>query len=257
MISRQILKALGPKHRGWIETWLNRREYRKNHVTAQALAAGAELALREKKHPMPEVRHPLHARRLKEYKDQIARLPIGKLLTINFGDSLTDLTREYLTVFDGIYSISGSWSNHMADMAADTRQALKMRPVRTIAVGTLGGNPLLAYEPIQPTIDRAIAALDRIRELYPVAKIVVYGLPPVYNLNATAHSWEFDLAMLRWCQADRNATFASLKSFGRGFLWLRPSFRWSSDGVHFTPRAASKFDQLIRRASNSGAVAVW
>lgn len=243
-----LLRQLGPKTVGWLERWFNRREYESYHATAKSVAVSSALAFAGKNEPTEPAEHGSHKARLAQYAVQIEKLPRDRPLILNFGDSLTDLTRLWLTVFDFVGAVSGSWSEHIAQMVRETRALIGTRPVFAIVVGTLGGNPLLFGEPIGPVIERARAALNEIRALYPHARILVYGLPPVYSLHATVHSWEFDRAMLEWVVQDRDAVFISLKRFGRGFLWLNPSFLWSSDGVHFTKAAALRFCQLVRQA---------
>lgn len=234
-----------------IEQYLNRRGFEKAHRIAKTMAVTSEILFTALQKPdTPEIEHPLHAQRKALYISQLSTVQKQKV-AINFGDSLTDLARRYLTSVDWIASISGSWSNHIAQMAREVKAALASsgKSVDCVFVGTLGGNPLLIYESLPETINRAARALDEIRSLYPDARIVVYGLPPVYNLHATRNAYSFDAALLDWVMKDRDAVFIDLHGkFGRGFLWLFPDVVWSSDGVHLTPRGATKLNKYFHRA---------
>lgn len=233
-------------------TTLHKKEYEKNLKLAQAGSLISHMLFGSKTEPTKNFEHPLHKKSFEVFKNIANNLPTNKGLTINFGDSLTDLSRKYLSdEIDGIFSISGSWSNHMAQMAREIRPYLVGKVVDYVTVGTLGGNPLLIYEEFNHVVDEAYKALNEIRTLYSGQKMIVYGLPPVFNINATLKSYDFCIKMLEWC-VKNGAVYVDLhKQMGSGFLNLFPTVQWSSDGVHFTPSGARKFAKLINRAKNS------
>lgn len=205
---------------------------------------------------LPLIRHPLHAARVQVYKAEYANLPKTKSLSINFGDSLTDLAREYFKgSLDAICSISGSYANHMQEMAEDTRDFFMQFDIGYVFVGTLGGNPMLVYRNYDQVLKSSLVCLDRIRQLYPRQKIIVYGLPPVYNLHATQHAYRFTTDLVQWAQKDRNSTVIDLHgALGSGPLKLFPTARWSSDGVHLTPSGAMKLSKKFNQAKTTASL---
>jgi hypothetical protein len=232
----------------YIIAWKNRKEYESN-ISKSRISSIVINLLNNKDSITEKTKHPFHTKRLQEYKDKVGYWLDGKEININFGDSLTDLSRTQISVcHDGIFSISGSWSHHIQMMAEDMQEALKRFIIKNISVGCLGGNPLLVYENINSVIEDAIKCLNKIRELYPETRIIVYGLPPVYNIHVVSNTYEFDSIIYNWTQKDKNARFINLKShFGSGFASLFPKVEYSSDGVHFNPKGANIFAELIKR----------
>lgn len=191
-------------------------------------------------------KHPLFDQCIIDFKKQIkSTMPLD---TINFGDSLTAMSNEWMDQLDGKFAISGSWHRHMDDVAGTLYPLLQDKQVKYVAVGTLGGNPLLVYQDYDRTVEYSLKTLDRMRELFPLAKIIVYGLPPVFNIHATSHTICFDLELIKWVSKDGNATFIELKN---KFGGLFPKVKWSRDGVHLTPRGAVKLNALFKKAKTT------
>lgn len=196
------------------------------------------------------IKHPAFDLRIKEFENVANKLPTNKELTINFGDSLTDLARSSMTNMDAIFSIAGSWHYHMSDVAVHMKSFLNNLNIKNVAVGTLGGNPLLVYQNLQFTIDESKKALDKIRELFPNSRIIVYGLPPTFNIHVSENTYTFDLAMISWVQSDKNAVFISLKNLGSFFGIFPAGVKFQVDGVHFNPRGAYRFNEAIQKAKS-------
>lgn len=184
--------------------------------------------------------HPKHKSCINEFKKSIKYSL--KLDSINFGDSLTDFARRYITSVDGIYSIGGSWHKHMLQVAQDLAIYLKRFNIKYIFIGTLGGNPLLVYQDFDKTVAYSLRVLDGIRELFKEAKIIVYGLPPAFNINVLKNTIAFDEELRQWTFNDGNASFIDLKKHLGGFF---PKSRWSSDGVHLSPKGARILSDLF------------
>jgi hypothetical protein len=227
--------------------WKQRREYQANIEKNKILSATIHLISESIDKNVPRGKHPLHDSRLSLYKEVVSKWNTPEV-NINFGDSLTDLSRKQVErVHDGVFSISGSWANHMQMMAEDMQESLNKFKIKNISVGCLGGNPMLVYQNYQGVVNDSLSCLNKIRQLYPSSRIIVYGLPPVFAIYATEHTYLFDTELQKWCNDDKNAKFISLKeTFGTGFNKLFPSFYWSSDGVHFNPRGAARFAELIK-----------
>jgi hypothetical protein len=233
-------------------SWKQRKEYESNFKKSRDESIMMHLLSDTFDKNVSRTKHPFHDIRLSDYKKEISMWN-KKEVSINFGDSLTDMSRNQLSrVHDGIFSISGSWAHHIEMMAVDLKDSLKDFEVRNISVGCLGGNPLLCYQNYSEVVNDSKSALNTIRKLYPNAKITVYGLPPVFSIYVSENTYQFDSILFNWCINDKKASFISLKDhFGRGFGRLFPSTKWSSDGVHFNPNGASKFATLINGRFNS------
>jgi len=232
-----------------ITAWKQRKEYEANIRKSQVGAVYTELMSKDFNTSKERTKHPFHDERLKVFKTLISTWKDKKEVSVNFGDSLTDLSRKQIErVHDGIFSISGSWAHHMTQMVEDLSSDLSKFTVKNVSIGCLGGNPMLVYQNFDEVVKDSYVCLDTIRKRFPNARIIVYGIPPVYNIYATTHSYEFDLKLLEWVSRDANARFISLKNhFGQGLGRLFPSATYSSDGVHFNPNGANKFAELIQK----------
>lgn len=232
-----------------ITAWKQRKDYESNIRKSQIGSVFTELLSKDFNTSKERTKHPLHDERLKEFKSVISTWVDKKEVSINFGDSLTDLSRKQIErVHDGVFSISGSWAHHMTLMVSDISDDLSKFTVNNISIGCLGGNPMLVYQNFDEVVKDSYTCLYTIRKKFPKARIIVYGIPPVYNIYATTHSYEFDLKLLEWVSKDVDARFISLKNhFGQGWGKLFPSATFSSDGVHFNPNGADKFAELIKK----------
>lgn len=227
------------------DTWRKRRNYEKAVEGSKVGFAWVHENISSIKLE-PSEKHFGHDERLAQYKQVIAMWNnTGK--NINFGDSISDFAREqFAATHDGIFSIGGSWAHHMEMMAIDLHEDLSKHNVKNITIGTLGGNPLLVYRNLDEVINSSLHCLNKIRELYPMARIIIYGIPPLFNIYAMNNCTEFDMKMIEWTTKDRDAKFLSLKEhFGSGWMRLFPTSTWSADGVHFNERGASKLSQLL------------
>lgn len=237
-----------------IATARNKKNFEDAMKKAQIQSLAFQLLFQNNTQMLPKVEHPLHKIRLAQYIKDVDKLKAGDL-TINFGDSLTDLSRSRLSdSIDGIFSISGSWANHMSQMACELKPYLMSRinDVKYICVGTLGGNPMLVYQNYADVINEATWALSTIKNAYPNAKIIIYSIPPTFNVYANTHAYQFAMDILKWVQANPNTCLIDLHSqLGNGPLNLFPSSEWSSDGVHLSPNGARKFSSLINFAKKT------
>jgi hypothetical protein len=195
----------------------------------------------------PNTEHPLHNIRLAQNKLLVKTWAAGKKVSINFGDSLTDMARaQTLRFHNGVFSISGSWAHHIEGMIIDMKESLSPFDIENVSIGCLGGNPLLVYQDYDRVVEESLRALDTCRNTFPNARIIVYGLPPVYNIHVLENTYQYDSQLELWCRKDRDAKFLNLKAlFGKGLGRLFPSCQYSSDGIHFNPNGANKFSEAI------------
>jgi hypothetical protein len=234
----------------YITAWKQRKDYENNIRRSQQGAIITELLFKDFETSKERTKHPFHDDRLRVFKGLINSWKQKSEININFGDSLTDLSRKQVErVHDGVFSISGSWAHHMTQMVNDLSSDLSKFKVRNISIGCLGGNPMLVYQNFDEIVKDSIECLNTIRSKFKDARIIVYGIPPVYNIYATTHSYEFDLELLKWVSMDKDAQFISLKNhFGQGWAKLFPDVEYSSDGVHFNPIGGARFTELIKKA---------
>lgn len=231
--------------RQWIE-WDRMRKLRKKSRDLSiflALTRGISPAP-----PGPYRQHPNHDAMVSRAHQNLSR--VSAIGTLAYGDSLLDIPRDDITaVSSGFnFALSGSWSHHMAQMARDLQGMTTGCSISNVIVGCLGGNPLLAYQPIDTVIREAQKALDTIREVHPRSRIIVYGIPPVARMYVLKHAPAVDQALLYWVLNDRDAVFLPLQREFSGSLGLTPKASISSDGVHFSPVGVRLFDDLLMAA---------
>lgn len=237
-----------------ISTAKNKKNYEAAMKKAQLQSLAFQLIFQNSTQMLPRVEHPLHKIRLAQYIKDVDKLKAGDI-AINFGDSLTDLARKPLSdAIDGIFSISGSWANHMSQMACELKPYLmpRINDIKYICVGTLGGNPLLVYQNYNDVVNEMNLALSTIRNAYPNAKIIIYSIPPTFNVYANTHAYQFAADILKWVNANPNSCLIDLHSqLGDGLFNLFPQSEWSADGVHLSPRGARKLASLINIAKKT------
>ena len=232
-----------------ITAWKQKKEYENNIKKSQSGAIITELLSKDFNTSKERTKHPFHDDRVKAFKGLINSWKQKSEININFGDSLTDLSRKQIErVHNGVFSISGSWAHHMTQMVNDLSGDLSKFKVRNISIGCLGGNPMLVYQNFDEIVKDSIECLNTIRSKFKDSRIIIYGIPPVYNIYATTHSYDFDFKLLEWVSKDEDSRFISLKNnFGQGWGRLFPDVEYSSDGVHFNPFGGAKFAELIKK----------
>lgn len=234
-----------------IQAYLNRKEYKKNIELSKNIAILSELLFKDNEKEYNRLPHPLMEIKKKEFSFHASQvLPDKKPVHINFGDSLTDLSRKQLTCINGIYSISGSWSHHIYEMIKFLVPIIYNREINVekVSIGCLIGNPLLAYQNYKKAMEDAMDTLNYCRLAFNNSKMIVYGMPPVYNLHATENTLQVDYEFSGWCKT-HEAVFISLRNeFGKGWKKFFPDLKYSSDGVHFNPAGAEKFNNMLKNA---------
>ena len=190
-----------------------------------------------------------------------------KFTTIGFGDSILKLTQYSLTSVDPLlnFGLSGSGSPDFAAIAEallPTLENFGYSQPDAVIVGTFGGNPLLSYQDFEYVRAEAKFAFQKIRSLFPYAKIIVYGIPPVFDDYATHYADEFNKFLLTLVVADGNACYVDLYFRFAGPLSIWPQMKMlpdtdtSSDGIHLTGKAIIEFDRCLRRAVAPGVMLV-
>jgi hypothetical protein len=203
------------------------------------------------------IKHILHDERLAQYKKELLATKAAARDTVSFGDSLMDgWTKDTYTAVkkDRNFNIAGSWANHMRDMYKEIIPFMMENKiyVNNIIIGCLGGNPLLAMQPIDITIQKSVEVLKDLRAMIPNPKvrIIVYGIPPTVDIYVNKNAMAFEAALYQWVLSDMNAVFLPLQKKFAGFLGMFPKFNMTADGVHFSENGVYEFDQLLIRAKS-------
>lgn len=116
-----------------ITAWKQRRDYEANIKRSQEGAIITHLLSDTFNKSVERIKHPFHDQRVKEYKAIIKKWKKKKDIDVNFGDSLTDMSREQIEkIHDAVFSISGSWAHHMTMMVEDLSDSLKKHNVKNV-----------------------------------------------------------------------------------------------------------------------------
>lgn len=172
----------------------------------------------------------------------------GKPLRLAFGDSIAAFAKEYLSEFPAETNCCepGSSMPHFLIMARAIAKIIGETPVSHVLIGS-GGNAALGGQSLEKILSDVDVCLEGVARLFPDAKIIVYGFPPVYDVYATAIAPAVEHIMMQFVGRD-NAVFLPLQKHFAGFLGLFPRIRYSSDGVHLNEAGIVRFDKLIKRA---------
>lgn len=178
----------------------------------------------------------------------------GSKVTISFGDSMLDMAREQMTEIDFNFNISGSWHFHMQEVAEALAHIVNSKyVVEHVIIGTLGGNPLLSMQDVDITIRKSVLCLNVIRKLFPLAKVIVYGLPPTVSAHLIEKHIEFESAIIGWVFGDKNSIMVPLnRGFGKN-MFISDS-NTSADGTHFNKSGAIKCNDCFRRAKKQNPI---
>lgn len=231
------------------KTWLSRRLFRNYHKAGKTSAIGLwMLGIDKTGAYLDSSAHPLHATRAEQYRSNIAVHPAPQIIA--FGDSLKDIPRgdfQHLAEHNN-FSISGSRSHHMLEMAREIQAELitqnKLGALEYLHIGTLEGNGFLMGAPLEHALERSLHCLTEVRKLFPRPRFIVDLLPPTYSPYANLSRPAFETRIMQWIAADGNAAAIGFHSMGT----TTPNLTLSSDGVHFTPEGVRRFDEAMERA---------
>ena len=177
---------------------------------------------------------------------------INKPTMIGFGDSLLDFTRKDLTILDNDLNFgqAGSGSPNFTTTALTLLPLLKGINISHVLAGCFGGNPLLSYQDIEICKQEATNAFKSLRQMFPNSKLLIYGLPPVYDKYVILHKIEFESHMMELVNDDYNSCYISFQKQA-GLFGIFPRITYSSDGVHFIGKGKIEFNNLIEKAKTS------
>lgn len=237
-----------------LSTWLQKKAFKDMNNLARITAGVFEVVLKDgqKERVIPDTEHPLHKSRLKEVRSHINSLHDGyRLATMNVGDSITHLTETQVAeLFEIFAPLSGSVAFHIQQMLKGIHATLKKKRIHVphLCIGTITGNQDIPYERWSESEKDLIATLNLARKLLPDTTITYYAYPPAYNLNIIKHAFHIEALAVEWALADGNANVISLKKMGGGFFGLFATTKYSSDGIHLTPRGGYRLRKAFKKA---------
>lgn len=224
-----------------------KRELQHNHARAIEMAIiKAALTLRPKDEPFPP--YPEQAGNVSDFKRRARLVATKPPRRFVFSDSFAAFLADDLElVFPKLFNF-GQPGNGWPGFAA-TAEALRpyTGEAEALLVGC-GGNGALYGQTINRLLNEQRNGLDRIRAAYPVAKILIYGWPPVYDLYTASIAPIVEADAEIWTKADHNAVFLPLQKHFAGLFGIFPRLAYSSDGVHAGPYGAARFVSLVKRA---------
>ncbi|HRZ18450.1 MAG TPA: hypothetical protein P5136_00095 [Methanofastidiosum sp.] len=237
-----------------IETALNGKKYQEEKDKLRLM----DLAM-WKMFPTPQVGpyvdHPGYSEHIKECQKNFIDYATKSMKydsdrTIGFGDSILAQAKDRIkTVIDPRlnFSLGGMWAHHMLKNIND------MVPLflsygfmpKKIVIGTPNGNAILVHQEINSVNEQSLIVLNRLRQLFPTSRIIIYGIPMTIVSYAIQNFAAYDTALFKWMMSDINSVMLPLiKGFVENYHIL-PKADMNSDGVHMTPKGQVFFGELI------------
>lgn len=210
--------------------------------------------------PVPEVRdvaeHP-GFQALKQIINENLK-GVSVVETLSVGDSILDFLREDLTAVRPKYNfnLAGSWSTQIFRALLYIKAAFPELKIRNLVIGCGWGNEQLAWNSLPLTIKHLEEMLQGARRLFPEAKVIYYGAPPVTHPWAVQNRKTLDNTGKEWVAQDKNAVYLDLLASFSGPFGLFPQALWTIDNIHLSKRAAFRLNSGIDLAkrSRSGSV---
>lgn len=179
-------------------------------------------------------------------------MPETKKHTVLIMDSLADLTRKELTAVDTRLNLalSGQASSFYDAILQNTKTELDRVGVKYLILGCWG-NELLSYYDIETVKFHVARTINKARSLYSEAKLIIVGLPPVYDVYVNTVKVEFTNHLINLVSQDANACLVLLEKHFSGAFGIFPKIDYSFDGVHFSGEGIILFDKLLEQAKTT------
>lgn len=242
------------------EAWQNRAEIKKNHAKMSEVSVAKWVALtgaqpKKGDYPLPPNFSDVLKTRLnwiQEFKQIQKTLPANVRNTILIMDSLADFTREQLTTVDRRLNLSlaGQASSFYEAILHNTKSELEEIFVKNVIIGCWG-NELLSYYDIETVKYHVARTINKARSMYPNSKLIIVGLPPVYDVYVNTVKVEFTNHLINLVNQDANACLVLLTKSFSGAFGIFPKIDYSSDGVHFSGDGIILFDRLLEQAKTT------
>lgn len=172
--------------------------------------------------------------------------------TILIGDSLSDFTRNQLSCVrpELNFAKAGQGSSYYIRIVQDVAPALVNLDVKHVIIECFG-NEFLGYFHVDTIKAHADSVFAVVRGLFPKARIILGGLPPVYDLYTNIHKNEFHQYLLDLVLNDENSVLVLLQKQFAGAFGVFPKIEYSSDGVHLAGQAIIEYDKLLNEAKTT------
>lgn len=238
-----------------ISSYLKRNEIKKLHDLNKEVSIAKYVSMFGKQpntgsYPMPQIYSSIRDKHIKNI-EIFAKQNLKNQLVI-VGDSLSDFTRQYLSSChtELNLSLAGQASSYYINILNDTFEALKKVDVKYLMI-ECWGNELLNYYELETVKQHVTETVKIARILYPNVKLILGGLPPVYDLYTNSVKIEFTKHLLDIANNDSNCTLILFEKHFSGMFGVFPKVDYSSDGVHFSGNGIILYDNLINRAKES------
>ena len=234
------------------DAYRNRKYIEKTHTKMKDISIAKWVSLIDVQPKQGE--YPLTPNYQSELKKRIDWIDSYKMSgvsnhTLLIGDSLSDFTRKYLTSVDTRFNLAlaGQGSSFYDSILRDTFSYLQGVNIDYLIIECFG-NELLSYFDVQVVKEHASRTFKLARGLYPNAKIILGGLPPVYDVYVNTVKIEFTNHLLTLVNNDSNSCLVLLEKHFAGTFGIFPKIDYSSDGVHFTGQGIIDYDNLLNQA---------
>lgn len=192
----------------------------------------------------------------------------GVPTTLGFGDSILAFTKHDITNVihpDLNFALPGAASSNfrwVMEQLYPTLQQHGLADPQHIVLGTFGGNALLSGQDYEVIKMEARECFQAFRANFKFAKLIVYGIPPVFDVYATHYAADFNRYLISLVTLDRNACYVDLYARFAGPLSLWPALKllptpnFSGDGVHLTGKGIIEFGKALEKAKEPGRMLV-
>lgn len=242
------------------DAWRNRKNIEKAHSTMREVSIAKWFMLtgiqpKKGDYPLPPnygTQLLLRLGWIDDFKKFMDMLPEKVRHTILIGDSLADFTRKELTSVDTRlnFAMAGQASSFYDAILRDTAKALEGIEVKYVII-ECWGNELLSYFDLEDVKFHVARTINKARSMYPNAKLIIAGLPPVYDVYVNTVKVEFTKHLMNLVNQDANATLILLEKHFAGAFGLLPKIEYSVDGVHFSGDGIILFDKLLDQAKTT------
>jgi hypothetical protein len=176
--------------------------------------------------------------------------------TILFGDSIAAQAKDYISnVVDPRlnFALGGMRAGHMEQLLKDMLPLFKAANFvpNVIVVGTPDGNGLLQHYEIGIVKVACLSLFNALREAYPTARIICYGIPFTIVDYVIQHFKEYELNVYNWVRNDKNSVMLPLVHDFVETNHIMMKADYSSDGVHLTPKGQILLGGLIQRGKTA------
>jgi len=173
---------------------------------------------------------------------------------VMMGDSLAEFLQGTSSPIDINLGLAGGSSTTMEYIARRLIECFKRNNVvvRSITMGCFFGNAVLYHQNYEAARRDATKCLHTLRELFPKAYFVIYGMPPVYDLYAAAFQFDAREFFLSWIASDKHdangdggSCYLDICRAMGGFLGIMPKAAMSLESIHMTPKGKEVFVKMI------------